>query len=902
MQTGGAGPGRLWALGIVLVVAACLCAVAGYTAGRIIRLNDTLHGAGMRNAQGLAATLVHPIRTGNADLLQSLAQAASAADGVRSTTIVAADGRVLAYDGPPPADASRPAPPPNGLRRAGTTVSADGLSVVAHAPILDVQATDTRPTHGARILGWVALELPRTPVRAEQLRTLFEGLAAVLLLTLAGALAWRTTLGPGLRRRLRPAPETEPAGAARASWSGSPAAADAAGLKEALSHERTRALELERARRRAVDESRAKTAFLAQMSHEIRTPMNSVLGYCALLLQTRLNPVQREFAQTIESSAQSLLRVIDGVLSLSRSEVPAFQFESTDFDIRECIENALALLAPRGHEKDLELACLISPHVPARVRGDPDRIRQVLINLVGNAVKFTDEGSVVVRCVLTGEDAKGLTLLFSVSDTGIGIDEERCRGLFRGVGRSPAPLSREREGNGLGLAISRELVHCMDGEMGVESIPDTGSTFWFTVRCERCAHHPQHPGTPAALKGRRALLYERRSLTRAALRETLAGWDMAVHEVGDPAGLAVTLAADEQAVHPFDVLILDLSGHEHREEVLSQLRTRGRSPVLALLSSAEQAGVDEVGRSVNGCVFKPVRHRELQRSLTRLLRSGRRPPVASTPAARPRPQSVPDLACGLRVLVVEDNEINRKLMVLLLRSRGVRVSVARDGAQALQHIRETRFDAILMDLYMPGIDGVTATRRIREAEVQSRTPIIGLTAEAMPGTREKLLACGMDDYLVKPVREAQLWEVLRKWSGHPARKESAAGAGPPPPRAAPGPEGAAPQVVAELYGLLLAELPERRRRIDAALREGDLAAIREEAHALAGVAACCAVPELKRASEALERTAAHAPTAVVTRHVRALHAVMERLLGSEAAPQASPSLSVSDPLVGKGAG
>lgn len=896
MQTGGAGPGRLWALGIVLVVAACLCAVAGYTAGRIIRLNDTLHGAGMRNAQGLAATLVHPIRTGNADLLHSLAQAATAADGVRSTTVVAADGRVLAYDGPLAADASRPAPPPSGLRRAGTTVSADGLSVVAHAPILDVQATDTRPAHGARILGWVALELPRTPVRAEQLRTLFEGLAAALLLTLAGGLAWRTTLAPGPRRRLRPARETEAAGATRASRSDSPTAADAAGLKEALSRERTRALELECARRRAVDESRAKTAFLAQMSHEIRTPMNSVLGYCALLLQTRLNPVQREFAQTIESSAQSLLRVIDGVLSLSRSGVPAFQFQSTDFDIRECVENALALLAPRGHEKDLELACLISPHVPARVRGDPDRIRQVLINLVGNAVKFTDEGSVVVRCVLTGEDAKGLTLLFSVSDTGIGIDEERCRGLFRDLGRSPAPLSREREGNGLGLAISRKLVHCMDGEMGVESIPDTGSTFWFTVRCERCAHHPQHPGTPASLKGRRALLYERRGLTRAALRETLAGWDMAVHQVGDPAGLAAALAANEQAVHPFDVLILDLSGHEHREEALSHLRARGRGPVLALLSSAEQAGVDEVGRSVNGCLFKPVRHRELQRSLVRLLRGGRRP-LASTPAARPQPVS--DLVRGLHVLVVEDNEINRKLMVLLLRSRGVRVSVARDGAQALQHIGETRFDAILMDLYMPGIDGMTATRRIREAEVQSRTPIIGLTAEAMPGTREKLLACGMDDYLVKPVREAQLWEVLRKWSAQPqpAPEEPATGA-------APATEGAAPQVVAELYGLLLAELPERRRRIDAALREGDLSAIREEAHGLAGVAACCAVPELKRASDALEHTAAQAPTAVVTRHVRALHAVMERLLGSEAAPaqQPSPSLSVSDPLVGKGAG
>lgn len=865
--------GSLRTLGVLLTLGAGLSLIAWLSSERTLRLEDELRRAGLDSARAFAAAAAGPARAGDGPALRALALALAAAPGVRSAAVLDPEWRPLAHAGAP---ALHHPPRAATEGRDLALTSARSHSLVIQVPVAlpaPQQSPDraARPSPGVaaragRRLGWVQLELPRSAVRRARIQALSAGLAAALLLMAAPA--WWLSRARIARRAPRSAgPPTTPR---RSHAAGAGASARPEGTPGDPSLGGATAPTGADPPERAARARRADSTFMASVSHEIRTPMSSVIGYCDLLLKTRLNPVQREFTQTIRESSEGLLRVVDRTLAFARTEANVAPPEAVALDIRECVEDVLALLAPGAYRKNLELASFISPHVPPRVRGDPDRVRQILVNLVGNALKFTERGSVVVRATVTAGDATGIVVLFSITDTGIGLEERRRPHLFEPFSRARSTSPCERPGTGLGLAISKALTRSLGGEIGVESVPGRGSTFWFTMRCEKCADPIPAAPPRSALEGRHALLYGRGKLTRAALREMLKSWGMQVHELARRG----ELAAAQRSGPGCDVAILDLSRGRGAELTLQRLHGQHRVPVLAILSGAEPAP-ERIGDIASACLFQPVRHRELHAALTRLLSTRAQ---ARAPAAQPALEDANGALAGLRVLLADDDAVNRKLMLLLLRPHGVGVAVARDGAEALQRAREARFDAILMDVCMPELDGMEVTRRLRAGEGGQRTPIIALSADATAETRTKLLACGMDDCLVKPVGEARLQETLARWV---ARAATAAPASRAAERSGGKPAGSE-AVARELYAMLLGELPERRARINEALARGDLDTVRFEAHALTGGAACCDVPALKRTGRMLERAAGLARTAQVARQVQWLNHEIDRLLEREA--------------------
>ncbi len=879
MRAGGVG-GRLCIVGLALTLLATLCLVAWITAARFQHLDEDLRRSGADSARDIAALALRPMRAADAPALQALASTITAAPGIRSAAFLDAQGRPIARAGTRFPDRAPPARDWKRASPAETLLELEGDALLVYAAVAERSpghgepAESAKPRRARGTLGWVRLELPRAATERAQTHVLVEGLGAVLLVLLAAA-ALAGRIGGGHRRGSRRPERTGPAAAA--------ARVDATDrLEKALYRERLHGLKLERARRRAAAASRVKSTFLANMSHEIRTPMSGVLGYCDLLLKTRLNPAQLEFVRIIKSSTESLLGVVDGILNFSRTEAAAFRTEAREFDLRECVDDVLTLLAPSAQEKKLDIACLVSPYVPARVRGKAEGIRHILLNLASNAIKYTEHGSVVVRVTLTGEDRTGLTVLFSVTDTGPGIGADGRRNLFKAFHRTSPRAGRERGGTGLGLAVCKELVHSLGGEIGVESTPGCGSTFWFTAHCEKCEVSTATV-TREPLQGRCALIYGPGAFTRSALREMLTRWGLQVEEAGGPAELAAHLEAPAGRAPTRDVVILDVSRNAGGEQLVQGVRARCDAPVVAILNAAEHEEAGRLGPMVSACLFKPVRHHALEATLKRVTSGRRAEARAAAPPAPGVPEGREAASHGLRVLLADDDEVCRRLLVLLLRGRGVRVCLAGDGHEAAERALGERFDAILMDLYMPGLDGAMVTQRIRAAEQPGqRTPIIALTADARPDTRRRLLAGGMDDCLVKPVSESELWEKLRR---HARLERSEA--------RSTDPRSAKEILVQELHALLLAELPARRTRINDALERADTAAIGFEAHALAGGAAYSAVPALKHASEALERAAAFGRLSTVARRVRRLNLEIDQLLNAGTEPPQTEAAGAS---------
>lgn len=834
----------LW-LSLAPAALAALLLSAFHTASRLDDLESASRARARAIAEHLAGSAEYALARGDAGLLRAIAGAAAARAGVRSVTIRDAGGRTLVAGG----TTSGPAAP--ALRR--------GTPLVFRAPI------GAPAAEGQAAPGWVRVELSGDALLRERRRVLLgSGAVSLLALLIAALLALRVA-----RDSL---PARAAAGQAHGGVPPAPPAPPGAGAGRELEALRMRNVELEYARKKADDANRAKSVFLANVSHEIRTPMASVLGYSNLLLRTRMDPSQRQFARTIRQSAEGLLSIVDGVLDFSRIEAGKLELQRTEFDLWECVEDALALLAPAAHEKKLEFASLVSSYIPERLRGDPDRIRRILVNLAANAIRFTAAGSVLVRCTLDGEEERSLTLLFSVSDTGAGIeDSERVR-LFRPFTRARSADAGRLGGTGLGLVISRKLARSMGGDMGVESEPGKGSTFWFTVQCERGTPRVPEPDLPQVLRGRRVLLYEPHPFTRAALAEMLGGWDMEVEEAGSTAGLGRLLSAVPASSPRPDVALLDLSGHDWQPQILDRVRTRLACPILALIDTAAQHGVDEIGARTSFWLFKPVRRRELLAALLRLTRG-----CAATGDSRDAPPEAPPAAgAGRRVLVVEDDAVNRRYLTILLEQQGYRTCVAGDGEEALRRLEGEEFHAVLLDLHMPGADGLSVIRALRGRRGTARAmPVIALTADAAPETRERLLAAGADALLLKPVDEAALWRLLER-CGDP-RGGAAAHRGSPP--------AGARTLSAELLGMLLEELPSQCARVQEALAREDRGAVAAQAHALRGAASCCGAATLARICGALERTSAQGDAAKLGVLAQALRWESGRLLGGPAARQ-----------------
>jgi signal transduction histidine kinase/CheY-like chemotaxis protein/HPt (histidine-containing phosphotransfer) domain-containing protein len=644
-------------------------------------------------------------------------------------------------------------------------------------------------------------------------------------------------------------------------------------LNDTADHLRESNRQLDQALQQAQAATRVKATFLATISHELRTPMNGVIGMASLLLDTPLAEEQRSFVQTIQQCGEAQLCLINDVLECSKIEAGKLELESLDFHLRTTVEDVLSQFAERAQTKGLEITGLVHAAVPNALRGDPGRLRQILTNFVGNAIKFTERGEVTLQAFLESDAQFGVTIRFEVTDSGIGISEEVQARLFQPFTQADSSTTRKYGGTGLGLAISKQLVELMGGQVGLRSTPGEGTTFWCTATFQKQPVCSPAIVPSAELNGRRILIVDDNESNRTILHHLVSGWGMEDDQAQNADEALQMLAQAAEHGRPYEVAVLDMlmpgkDGLQLAQDI--KAHPQGAAVRLVVLTSLIQPGHAERARRAgfDGYLTKPVRHDQLQGCLRVVFglqqaaaggsTTGTATAVASAlitrhtlAEQRPRP----------RILVAEDNLVNQKLVVRMLERLGYQPDIVSNGREALTTFDRDTYAAIVMDCQMPVMDGYEATRGIREREKQpdssrhgAHIPIIALTANAMQGDRERCKAAGMDDYLSKPVKTEDLGRLLQRWVPSSIPEEAVASA---PPRETSKADasifdankmlsniGGDVELFNQLVRLFLDRHGSMLLDIDTAVSQRDSVALERAAHSMKGTAGNLCAPDV----------------------------------------------------------